>query len=100
MRLSKAMHLLDADVNPIYIRDFLGHESVTTTEIYAHNGQAPRPIAVPSNPPYGISFPTAQTGRRNGQTWLLGCLVATNDLTSRRTIRSPTRHRWSTSHNL
>lgn len=35
MRHSKAMHLLDAGVNLIYIRDFLGHESVTTTEIYA-----------------------------------------------------------------
>ncbi|PQZ86431.1 hypothetical protein CQ018_18920 [Arthrobacter sp. MYb227] len=29
------MHLLDAGVNLVYIRDFLGHESVTTTEIYA-----------------------------------------------------------------
>lgn len=29
------MHLLENDVNLIYIRDFLGHESVTTTEIYA-----------------------------------------------------------------
>ena len=28
-------HLLDAGVNLVYIRDFLGHESVTTTEIYA-----------------------------------------------------------------
>lgn len=35
MRHSKAMHLLDAGVNLVYIRDFLGHESVTTTEIYA-----------------------------------------------------------------
>lgn len=35
MRHSKAMHLLDVGVNLIYIRDFLGHESVTTTEIYA-----------------------------------------------------------------
>lgn len=35
MRHSKAIHLLDAGVNLIYIRDFLGHESVTTTEIYA-----------------------------------------------------------------
>lgn len=34
-RHSKAMHLLEAGVNLIYIRDFLGHESVTTTEIYA-----------------------------------------------------------------
>lgn len=35
MRHSKAMHLLENGVNLIYIRDFLGHESVTTTEIYA-----------------------------------------------------------------
>lgn len=35
MRHSKAMHLLEAGVNLIYIRDFLGHESVHTTEIYA-----------------------------------------------------------------
>jgi site-specific recombinase XerD len=35
LRHSKAMHLLEAGVNLIYIRDFLGHSSVTTTEIYA-----------------------------------------------------------------
>jgi integrase/recombinase XerD len=29
------MHLLQAGVNLIYIRDFLGHASVTTTESYA-----------------------------------------------------------------
>jgi len=29
------MHLLENNVNLIYIRDFLGHSSVTTTEIYA-----------------------------------------------------------------
>lgn len=29
------MHLLEGGVNLIYIRDFLGHSSVTTTEIYA-----------------------------------------------------------------
>ena len=34
-RHSKAMHLLEGGVNLIYIRDFLGHSSVTTTEIYA-----------------------------------------------------------------
>jgi len=34
-RHSKAMHLLQANVPLIYIRDFLGHTSVTTTEIYA-----------------------------------------------------------------
>lgn len=29
------MHLLQAGVNLVYIRDILGHESVLTTEIYA-----------------------------------------------------------------
>ena len=29
------MHLLEAGVNLIYIRDFLGHNSIETTEIYA-----------------------------------------------------------------
>ncbi len=29
------MHLLQAGVNLIYIRDFLGHVDVKTTEIYA-----------------------------------------------------------------
>jgi site-specific recombinase XerD len=35
MRHSKAMHLLQAGVELIYIRDFLGHRSVKTTEVYA-----------------------------------------------------------------
>lgn len=34
-RHSKAMHLLQAGVTLIYIRDFLGHEKVKTTEVYA-----------------------------------------------------------------
>ncbi len=34
-RHSKAVHLLEAGVELIYIRDILGHSSVTTTEIYA-----------------------------------------------------------------
>ena len=35
IRHSKAMHLLQAGVNIIYIRDFLGHVDLKTTEIYA-----------------------------------------------------------------
>ncbi len=35
LRHSKAMHLLQAGVNLIYIRDFLGHVNLKTTEIYA-----------------------------------------------------------------
>lgn len=34
-RHSKAMHLLKAGVDLIYIRDFLGHEDIKTSEIYA-----------------------------------------------------------------
>jgi site-specific recombinase XerD len=34
-RHSKAMHLLQVGVNLVYIRDLLGHVSVTTTEVYA-----------------------------------------------------------------
>lgn len=39
LRHSKAMHLLESGVNLIYIRDFLGHSSVITTEIYANQIQ-------------------------------------------------------------
>lgn len=35
LRHSKSMHLLQAGVNLIYIRDFLGHVDIKTTEIYA-----------------------------------------------------------------
>jgi site-specific recombinase XerD len=35
LRHSKSMHLLQAGVNLIYIRDILGHVSVKTTEMYA-----------------------------------------------------------------
>lgn len=35
LRHSKAMHLLEAGNNLIYIRDFLGHDEVETTQIYA-----------------------------------------------------------------
>lgn len=35
LRHSKAMHLVEAGKNLIYIRDFLGHESIETTQVYA-----------------------------------------------------------------
>ena len=33
-RHGKAVHMLESGINLIYIRDFLGHVSITTTEIY------------------------------------------------------------------
>jgi len=35
LRHTKAMHLLQAGVNIIYIRDILGHVDISTTEVYA-----------------------------------------------------------------
>lgn len=34
LRHSKAMHMLEAGINIVYIRDFLGHEDISTTMIY------------------------------------------------------------------
>lgn len=34
-RHSKAMHMLAVDIPIVYIRDFLGHEDISTTMIYA-----------------------------------------------------------------
>lgn len=33
-RHSKAMHMLESGINMIYIRDFLGHEDISTTMVY------------------------------------------------------------------
>jgi site-specific recombinase XerD len=38
-RHSKAVHMLDSGVNLIYIRNFLGHSTIESTEIYARVGQ-------------------------------------------------------------
>lgn len=38
-RHSKAVHMVEAGVNLIYIRNFLGHATIESTEIYARVGQ-------------------------------------------------------------
>ncbi len=49
-RHSKAIHLLQSDVNLIYIRDFLGHVDIQTTEIYARiDGEMKRKALEKSN---------------------------------------------------
>lgn len=45
-RHTKAMHLLQAGVNLVYIRDILGHVSVQTTEIYARADSKQKRIAL------------------------------------------------------
>jgi len=49
-RHSKAMHLLESGVNLIYIRDFLGHSSVITTEIYAKSNPEIKRKAIEHKP--------------------------------------------------
>jgi site-specific recombinase XerD len=46
LRHSRAMHLLEDGVNLIYIRDLLGHASVTTTEIYAKTNPELKRVAI------------------------------------------------------
>ena len=49
-RHSKAIHLLQSGVNLIYIRDFLGHVDIQTTEIYARiDGEMKRKALEKSN---------------------------------------------------
>jgi len=35
VRNTKAMHMLESGINIFYIKDFLGHEDIATTEVYA-----------------------------------------------------------------
>lgn len=46
IRHSKAMHLLEAGVNIVYIRDILGHVDVSTTEVYARANMAMKQAAL------------------------------------------------------
>jgi len=50
-RHSKAMHLLQAGVNLIYIRDILGHVDIKTTEVYARADTEMKRHALEQLPP-------------------------------------------------
>jgi site-specific recombinase XerD len=51
LRTSRAIHLLESGVNIIAIRDFLGHVSVSTTQVYLRvNNQAKRDAIVQAYP--------------------------------------------------
>lgn len=71
IRHSKAMHLLEAGVNLVYIRDFLGHNSVTTTEIYARaSTQAKRQAIESSEQNIVPQSPYGKEQRADLETWL------------------------------
>ena len=62
LRHSKAMHLLQAGVNLIYIRDLLGHVSVQTTEVYARaDSKAKREALEKAYADIGLTTTTAKT---------------------------------------
>lgn len=72
-RHTKAMHLLNADVNMFYIRDILGHVDISTTEIYARvDAEKKRAIlekvsanSVPSSLPSWQENPSLMTWLKN-----------------------------------
>ena len=71
MRHSKAMHLLEAGVNLIYIRDFLGHSSVTTTEIYAKtNPELKRKFLEESSVSLGVTSKYSKQNKEDLLQWL------------------------------
>lgn len=72
-RHSRAMHLLEAGVNLIYIRDLLGHASVTTTEIYARANPEMRRRAIEERSA-GITPTDAYTDKEKADllSWLKG----------------------------
>jgi site-specific recombinase XerD len=71
MRHSKAMHLLEAGVNLIYIRDFLGHASVTTTEIYAKtNPELKRKFLEESSVSFGVTSKYSKQNKEDLLQWL------------------------------
>ena len=53
-RRSKAMHMLEADINLVWIRDFLGHSSTTTTEVYVRANTKMKEKALQKLNPKGV----------------------------------------------
>lgn len=51
LRHTKAMHLVQANVNVVYIRDLLGHADVATTGIYARADAEMKRLALAQIPP-------------------------------------------------
>ena len=68
LRHSRAMHLLQAGVNLIYIRDILGHVSIQTTEIYARaDSEQKRKALENAYAAVGITEPKVKSWEKNSK---------------------------------
>ena len=75
LRHSKAMHLLESGVNLVYIRDFLGHSSVTTTEVYAEASTKAKREAIERAAANVLKETASDEERRSGRIeWLKGIM--------------------------
>ena len=66
MRHTKAMNLVQADVNPIYIKDLLGHADISTTEIYARADSEAKRAAL-EKAAATLELPTASAWERDAE---------------------------------
>ncbi len=58
LRHTKAMHLLQADIPIVYIRDFLGHVDISTTDIYARaNVEMKRNALAQASSSFSVEIP-------------------------------------------
>ena len=71
LRHSKSMHMLQAGVPLIYIRDFLGHSEISTTEVYARCDSEQKRKAIENTCP---SITKSETPMWQKDTSLLGWL--------------------------
>ena len=72
-RHSKAMHMLEADIHLVFIRDFLGHSSVETTEIYARaNDKKKQEALAKLNPDIIVEGKTSWQKNKNLMGYLKG----------------------------
>lgn len=71
LRHTKAMHLLHSGVSLVYIRDFLGHVDISTTEIYARaSDQMKRSAFEKVVPNYSVEDPMPWETDENLLQWL------------------------------
>ncbi|HBO35643.1 MAG TPA: hypothetical protein DD633_03560 [Sphaerochaeta sp.] len=69
------MHLLEAGVNLIYIRDLLGHLSITTTEIYAKsNPEVRRKVIEKLSVTITTEDKTSPKEKEDLNAWLKDCI--------------------------